>query len=40
MSRPKGSGYGWCDPCWGCYDYYDSNYLYQTDAHVGLIIKF
>lgn len=36
----EGSGYGYCDPYWGCYEYYDSNYLYQTDAHVGLIIKF
>jgi len=34
------SGYVYCDPYWGCYQYYDSNYLYQTDAHVGLIIKF
>ncbi len=36
----EGTGTGWCDPYWGCYEYYDSNYLYQTDAHVGLILKF
>lgn len=34
------SGYYWCDPYWGCYEYYDSNYLYQTDASVGVTIKF
>ncbi|MBK8595496.1 MAG: hypothetical protein IPP07_13260 [Holophagales bacterium] len=36
----EGTGYGWCDPCRGCTEYYESNYLYQTDAHVGLILKF
>jgi len=34
------SGYYWCDPYWGCYEYYDTNYLNQFDTHLGLIIKF
>lgn len=34
------SGYIYCDPYWGCYNYYNNNYLYQTDASAGLIIKF
>ena len=34
------SGYYWCDPYWGCYEYYDTNYLNQFDTAVGLIIKF
>ena len=34
------SGYYWCDPYWGCYEAYYTNYLNQFDAHAGLIIKF
>ncbi|MCL4807685.1 MAG: outer membrane beta-barrel protein [Thermoanaerobaculia bacterium] len=34
------SGYYWCDPYWGCYEYYDTNYLNQLDTHLGLSIKF
>ena len=34
------SGYYYCDPYWGCYEYYNTNYLSQFDTHVGLIIKF
>ena len=34
------SGYYWCDPYWGCYEYYDTNYLNQIDTHVGVSIKF
>ena len=34
------SGYYWCDPYWGCYEYYNTNYLSQLDTHVGVIIKF
>ena len=34
------TGWGYCDPWWGCYTYYDSNYLNQFDAHAGLIFRF
>ncbi len=34
------SGYYYCDPYWGCYEYYNTNYLSQVDTHVGLIIRF
>jgi len=34
------SGYGYCDPWYGCYTYYDSNYLYQWDLHTGLTLRF
>lgn len=34
------TGYGYCDPWYGCYTYYDSNYLYQWDAHTGLTLRF
>lgn len=34
------SGYYWCDPYWGCYEAYYTNYLNQFDTHVGVIIKF
>jgi len=34
------SGYYWCDPYWGCYEYYDTNYLNQFDTHVGISFKF
>ena len=34
------SGYYWCDPYWGCYEAYYTNYLNQFDAHAGIIIKF
>ena len=33
-------GYGYCDPWYGCYTYYDSNYLLQWDAHTGLTFRF
>ena len=34
------SGYYYCDPYWGCYEYYNTNYLSQVDTHVGVIIRF
>ena len=34
------SGYGTCDPWYGCYTYYDSNYLYQWDFYTGLSFRF
>ena len=34
------SGYYACDPYWGCYSYYNTNYLNQFDASAGLIIRF
>lgn len=34
------SGYVWCDPYWGCWEMYDSHYLNQVDASLGLIIRF
>ncbi len=34
------SGYGYCDPWYGCYTYYDSNYLNQFDAYTGLTFRF
>ena len=34
------SGYYWCDPYWGCYEYYDTNYLNQFDTHLGVSFKF
>lgn len=34
------SGYFWCDPYWGCYEYYSTNYLNQFDSHLGISIKF
>ena len=34
------SGYGYCDPWYGCYTYYDSNYLYQWDFYTGLSFRF
>jgi len=34
------SGYYYCDPYWGCYEYYNTNYLSQLDTHVGVIIRF
>jgi hypothetical protein len=35
-----GSGYVSCSPYYGCYEYYNTNYLYQWDFHAGLILKF
>ncbi len=29
-----------CDPVYGCYNYYDTNYLNQGDAYGGLIARF
>ncbi len=34
------SGYGYCDPWYGCYTYYNSNYLNQFDAYTGLTFRF
>ena len=34
------TGYGYCDPWYGCYTYYDSNYFYQFDVHTGLTFRF
>lgn len=34
------TGYTTCDPWYGCYTYYDSNYLYQWDAYTGLTYRF
>lgn len=34
------TGWGYCDPWWGCYTYYDSNYLNQWDAYTGLTFRF
>jgi peptidyl-prolyl cis-trans isomerase SurA len=34
------SGYGYCDPWYGCYTYYDSNFIYQWDLHTGLSLRF
>ena len=34
------TGYYWCDPYWGCYQYYDTNYLNQIDTHLGVSFKF
>lgn len=34
------SGYTTCDPWYGCYTYYDSNYLLQWDAYTGLTYRF
>jgi hypothetical protein len=36
----ENSGYYVCDPYWGCYTYYNTNYLNQFDASLGLIIRF
>ena len=36
----KSSGYGYCDPYWGCYTYWSTNYLSQFDASTGLILRF
>ena len=34
------SGYAYCDPLYGCYNYYSTNYLNQGDAFGGLIVRF
>ena len=34
------SGAGYCDPVYGCYTWYGTNYLNQGDAHGGLIARF
>jgi peptidyl-prolyl cis-trans isomerase SurA len=34
------TGYAYCDPWWGCYSYYDANYLNQWDAYTGLTVRF
>ncbi|HQQ78874.1 MAG TPA: peptidylprolyl isomerase [Thermoanaerobaculia bacterium] len=34
------SGGGYCDPIYGCYTWYGTNYLNQGDAHLGLIARF
>lgn len=34
------TGYGYCDPWYGCYTYYDSNYINQWDAYTGLTFRF
>lgn len=34
------SGYGTCDPWYGCYTYYNSNYFYQWDFHTGVSFRF
>lgn len=36
----ESSGYYTCDPYWGCYTYYNTNYLNQFDASLGLIVRF
>ena len=35
-----GAGYSYCDPYYGCYAYYDTNFLSQGDVHVGVSVKF
>lgn len=34
------SSYTTCDPWYGCYSYWDSNYLLQWDLHTGLTLRF
>ena len=34
------SGSVYCDAWYGCYTYWDSNYIFQTDAFLGLTFKF
>ncbi len=34
------SGYAYCDPWYGCYTYWNGNYLYQTDFSLGLTFRF
>jgi hypothetical protein len=34
------SGYVYCDAWYGCYTYWNSNYIFQTDAFLGLTFKF
>jgi parvulin-like peptidyl-prolyl isomerase len=34
------SGGGYCDPVYGCYTWYGTNYLNQGDAYGGLIVRF
>jgi parvulin-like peptidyl-prolyl isomerase len=34
------TGYGYCDPWYGCYTYYNSNYINQFDAYTGLTYRF
>jgi parvulin-like peptidyl-prolyl isomerase len=34
------AGYGYCDPWYGCYTYYDSSFIYQWDGHTGLSFRF
>jgi peptidyl-prolyl cis-trans isomerase SurA len=34
------SGYGYCDPYYGCYAYYSTNYLNQGDVYAGLTVRF
>jgi peptidyl-prolyl cis-trans isomerase SurA len=34
------SGYSYCDPIYGCYAYWNNNYLSQGDASLGVIYKF
>lgn len=34
------SGGGYCDPIYGCYAWYGTNYLNQGDAYGGLIVRF
>ncbi len=34
------SGYGYCDPWYGCYTYYDSSFVNQFDVHTGLTFRF
>jgi parvulin-like peptidyl-prolyl isomerase len=34
------SGGSSCDPIYGCYTWYGTNYLNQGDAHAGLIVRF
>lgn len=34
------SGYSTCDPWFGCYSYWDANYLLQWDFHTGFTLRF
>ncbi|HQR47319.1 MAG TPA: peptidylprolyl isomerase [Thermoanaerobaculia bacterium] len=34
------AGYGYCSPYYGCYTYWNTNYLSQGDAYTGFILSF
>jgi hypothetical protein len=33
-------GYATCDPWFGCYSYWDEDYLFQWDVHTGITLRF